>query len=367
MNHSVYHVIMAGGSGTRFWPASRREKPKQFLTLAGPTPLIRQAFERCALSGPRERIFVSAGESQRPRVLAALPELPASRFIGEPIARNTAPAVGLSALRISLVDPSAVAVFSPADHVYTDLPAYAAAIERAVEAAAGGDLVTLGIRPTRPETGFGYIEVRPARSASAALRAVTFIEKPDAERAATLSRTGVHFWNAGVFIWKVSAVLEAIRRHHPALFEGLAKIRGAAAHSGAGAEDPFDAPEVRAVVQEVLAAQPPISIDYAVMERADNVLVVPCEAGWSDVGSWDAIAELGSPDAEGNVVEGDVIAVGARGNLVRANKRLIALVGVNDLIVIDAGDAVLICKRGDSQKVREIVAELESRGRAGLL
>jgi mannose-1-phosphate guanylyltransferase len=367
MNHSVYHVIMAGGSGTRFWPASRREKPKQFLALAGPTPLIRQAYERCALSGPLDRIFVSAGESQRARIHAALPELPPSRFVGEPNARNTAPAVGLSALRISLVDPSAVAVFSPADHVYTDLSAYAAAIENAVEAAAGGDLVTLGIRPTRPETGFGYIEVRPARSASDALRASKFLEKPDAERAATLSRSGVHFWNAGVFIWKVSAILEAIRKHHPVLFEGLERIRGAAGHSGADAEDPFDAPAVRAVVQEVLAAQPSISIDYAVMERADNVLVVPCDAGWSDVGSWDAIADLGSPDERGNVLDGDVIAVGARGNLVRAEKRFIALVGVSDLIVIDAGDALLVCRRGDSQRVREVVAELEIRGRTGLL
>jgi len=363
----IYHVIMAGGSGTRFWPASRRGKPKQFLALTGVAPMIRQTFERCSLSGPADRIFVSAGEGQRAQVSAALPELRSSRFIGEPIARNTAPAVGLSALRISIVDPSGVAVFCPSDHVYTDLPAYAAAIERAVAAAAGDELVTLGIRPTRPETGYGYIEAEASGQGSGALRASRFIEKPDVVRAAELSRSGVHFWNAGVFIWRVSSILDAIRRHHPLLFEGLSRIREAAARSADGAPDPFDAPEVWSVVQEVFASQPSISIDYAVMERADNVLVVPCDAGWSDVGSWDAIAELGSPDAIGNVLDGEVIAVEAGGNLVRAGGRLIALVGVSDLIVVDAGDALLVCRRGESQKVRDVVAALERRGKGELL
>lgn len=361
----LYHVIMAGGSGTRFWPASRKGRPKQFLALAGSETMIRETFTRCCASGPASRVFVSAGEEHRSSMTAALPELPASRFIAEPVARNTAPAVGLSALRISVADPDAVAVFCPSDHIYTDAVAYRAAITTAAEAAEAGDfLVTLGVRPSRPETGYGYIEAAEGAAIPGALRAARFIEKPDAASAVALAASGRHFWNAGVFVWKVASILEAIRRHHPVLFEGLTKIRDAAEEAGA---DPFSAPGVKAAIHEVFAAQPSISIDYAVMEAASNVLVVPCDAGWSDVGSWDAIADLGPADAGGNVLSGDVLALEGRGNLVRAGERMIALIGVSDLIVVDAGDAILICKRGESQKVREIVAALARRRESGLI
>jgi mannose-1-phosphate guanylyltransferase len=300
-------------------------------------------------------------------VLAALPELTPARFIGEPLARNTAPAVGLAALRISLADPGAVAVFCPADHVYVDAPGYRASIETAARAAAGGDfLVTLGIRPTRPETGYGYIESGGPGPAMGALRAARFLEKPDAATATRLVGTGRHFWNAGVFVWRVSTILEAIRRHHPILHEGLETIREAATKEGS-VNAPLSGPRTTEVIRQVFEAQPSISIDYAVMEKAGDVLVVPCEAGWSDVGSWDAIAELGPADASGNVLTGDVVALESRGNLVRGGGRLVALVNVSDLIVVDAGDSILICRRGESQKVREIVALLGSRGSRDLI
>ncbi|HZE89453.1 MAG TPA: mannose-1-phosphate guanylyltransferase, partial [Verrucomicrobiae bacterium] len=319
----IYHVIMAGGSGTRFWPASRRSRPKQFLSLSGDASLIRQTFDRCAMSGPAGRILVSAGEEHRAGVAAELPELPASRFIGEPVARNTAPAVGLSALRLSLIDPGAVAVFCPADHVYSRPEAYAGAIARAAEVArAGGHLVTLGIRPTRPETGYGYIEAGGAE-ASGALRASRFIEKPDAETAASLAISGRHYWNAGVFVWRVEAILEAIRLHHPVLHEGLERIRAALGSAGAAADDPLARPAVRSAIREEFESQPAISIDYAVMEKARNVLVVPCDAGWSDVGSWDAVAELAGADAAGNALDQGVVAIESSGNLVRSGGRVI--------------------------------------------
>ncbi|MBI3447978.1 MAG: mannose-1-phosphate guanylyltransferase [Acidobacteria bacterium] len=364
----IYHVIMAGGSGTRFWPASRRSRPKQFLSLSGEASLIRQTFDRCAASGPAGRILVSAGEEHRAGVIAALPELPDSRFIGEPVARNTAPAVGLSALRLSLMDPGAIAVFCPADHVYSRPGAYAEAIATAAEVAAAGDhLVTLGIRPARPETGYGYIEAGEA-GASGSLRALRFIEKPDAATASTLAGSGRHFWNAGVFVWRVASILDAIRRHHPILHDGLERIRAALGPAlPEAADDPLARPAVRSAVREVFASQPSISIDYAVMEKARNVLVVPCDAGWSDVGSWDAVAELGAPDDAGNVLDEEVLAIESSGNLVRSGGKVIALVGVSDLIVVDAGDALLICRRGSSQKVRDVVAALSRRGRPDLL
>ena len=369
MDGDLYHVIMAGGSGTRFWPASRKDRPKQFLPLVGAGSMIRQTFERCAGSGPPERIFVSAGLEHREAVLASLPDLPPARFIGEPVARNTAPAVGLSALLLQILDPGSVAVFCPADHLYARPAAYLRAIETARAAASGNHLITLGISPTRPEPGYGYIEAGAETGLPGVRRAVHFIEKPAAERARALASSGLHYWNSGVFIWRTASILTAIRRHHPGLAEGLDRIREAILAGGVPApgSDLLASPGVARLVGEVFAAQPSISVDYAVMERADNVLVVPCDPGWSDVGSWDAIAEVAGAGAEGNAVEGEVVCVGARTSLVRGGERLIALVGVEDLIIVDAADALLVCRRGQSQKVREVVEELARRGREDLL
>jgi len=370
MFDNLYHVILAGGSGTRFWPSSRREKPKQFLELVGSSPMIRQTADRCAGSGPRDRIYVSAGEEHRSRVLSALPDLPQARFIGEPVGRNTAPAVGLSAMTLFLADPQAVAVFCPADHIYAEPAAYRAAIDVAVEAAASEDcLVTLGIRPTRPETGYGYIEAGEPTGPAGVLKAARFIEKPDEDLARKLSSSGRHFWNSGVFIWRVTSILAAIGRHHRVLAEGLTRFRDAvrSAAGAGGVSDPFSLPGISETIAEVFSTQPSISIDYAVMEKAPNVVVVPCDAGWSDVGSWDAIAGLGPADGAGNVLSGEIVVVGSSNNLVRADRRVIALAGVDDLIVVDTPDALLVCRRGSSQKVREIVAALADKGRADLI
>jgi mannose-1-phosphate guanylyltransferase len=365
----LYHVILAGGSGTRFWPESRRDRPKQFLALAGPEPMIAATYARCAASGPEDRIHVSGGLDQRDRVLAALPRLSPPRFIGEPVARNTAPAIGLSAMVLFLADPDAVAVFCPSDHVVADAAAFREAIARAAAAAASGDvLVTLGIAPSRPETGYGYIEAGEESGIPGVRRAARFTEKPDPETAATFAASGRHYWNSGIFIWKAASILAAIGRHHPGLARGLARIRDAArAAAGSGRiAEPFALPGVAEAVAEVFAGQPSISIDYAVMEKAPNVLVVPCDPGWSDVGSWDAAAEMAAADAAGNTLAGDVVGVDARGCFVRAGGRPVALVGVEDLIVVDAGDAILVCRKGRSQKVREVVAELARRGRGDL-
>lgn len=370
MNEGLYHVIMAGGSGTRFWPASRRDAPKQFLTLAGSKPLIRQTFERCLQAGPAERIYVSAGVEHRDAVRRALPEIPDARFVGEPVARNTAPAVGISAMAIFLVDPEAVIVFCPADHLFADDQAYLDAIRTASAAAAGSDvLVTLGITPSRPETGYGYIEAGAPAGSGPVLHASRFIEKPDVDTARRLASSGRHYWNSGVFVWRASSILAAIGRHHPRLAEGLTLVRKAArAAVGEGTlRDPLGLPGVAGVAEEVFASQESISIDYAVMEKAPNVLVVPCDPGWSDVGSWDAVAGLGRGGADGNVFQGDVLGVEASALFVRGGKRLIALVGVSDLLVVDADDALLICRRGESQKVRDIVAALKAAGRVDLI
>ena len=226
MIENLYQVLMAGGSGTRFWPLSRNDRAKQFLSLAGPDNMIRQTFERSARVGPRDRIYVSAGIAHREAVMKELPEIAEGRFIGEPMARNTAPAVGLSAMCLFLADPDAVAVFCPADHVVQDQAAYALAIDAAVGAVASGDyLVTLGLRPTRPETGYGYIEAGDPSGMPGVSQVEKFIEKPDPEAAKGLAATGRHYWNSGIFIWRVTSILAAIGRHHRALAEGLTALR----------------------------------------------------------------------------------------------------------------------------------------------
>jgi len=365
MKHGVYHVIMAGGSGTRFWPASRVTRPKQFLELVGDRPLIRQAYERAAALSGADKVYVAAGEAHRGLVEGALPGFDPGRFIAEPCARNTAPCVGLSAMTLSRVDPDGVMVVAPADHVYTKPEVLAGALAAAVDEARSADcLVTLGIRPTRPETGYGYIEVAGDAAAEEGMvrRAARFVEKPDEATARGYLASGRFLWNSGVFIWRIGAILDAIARCAPDLKAGLDRVESA-----------LSGPGGRKAAAREFAALESISIDYAVLERADDVRVVPVDPGWSDVGSWDAVAELHEADVESAPppAEDDRVA------RVRSDRcfvfhpdggeRLVALVGVEDLIVVDAGDALLICRRGDSQSVRAVVEILRSRGRNDLI
>src|SRR5262245_30922967 len=241
MARAVHHVIMAGGSGTRFWPASRAARPKQFLTLHGNAPLIRQAWDRAAALSGAAQVWVAAGESHREAVLMALPGLDPARFIAEPAPRNTAPCIGLAALQLARVDPDAVMIVSPADHVYTRPERLQEALRAAVAAAEGGGLVTLGIKPTRPETGYGYIEIaEQADGGPPAMRVARFVEKPDAATAASYVASGRHLWNSGVFIWTLASIREAIKICAPDLWSGLQRIDAA-----------WDTPARAGVLQQV--------------------------------------------------------------------------------------------------------------------
>jgi len=362
----AHHVILAGGAGTRFWPLSRTGRPKQVLALLGAEPLLRQAYDRAAALSGESRVYVSAGTTQREQVRSVLPDLPDDHFLGEPMARNTAPSVGLTAMLLSRIDPEAVLIVSPADHVYARTDRLATALATAVEAArVTGSLVTLGIHPTRPETGYGYIEAAGEEVAAGVppgvLRAGRFVEKPDAATAAGYLAAGTYHWNSGLFIWKARAILDAIRDCAPDIWGPLQAFARAPGSPG-------DAE----ALQRAFAAMPSISIDYAVLEKAPRVLIVPVDPGWSDVGSWDAVAALHAPDKDGNAVTGDsseVFLAGSRGCFVfrEAGGRAVALVGVEDLIVVDAGDALLVCRKEESQRVRDIVDALRRRGRTDLL
>lgn len=352
----TFAVIMAGGSGTRFWPASRPERPKQLLPLApgDERSLLRATVDRIAPLVPIERVLVVTSAALAEATRADLPGLPEENLLAEPVGRNTAPCVGWAAAVIRRRAPEARLMVLPADHHIGDEKTYLQTLATALDAAGGGDLVTVGLKPTRPETGYGYIEVGEP-IAKEVWRARRFVEKPTRDRAEQLFASGSYLWNSGMFFFRADAILEAIAEHLPGLAEGLDALDRAAAK---GTED--------AAVAEGYGELPRISIDHGVMEKADGVAVVPGDFGWSDLGSWTTAWELSDRDADGNAAAPDSVLVDSSGNLVRAPLgKVVALVGVSDLVVVDTEDALLVVPRARAQEVREVVEQLAGRQREG--
>jgi mannose-1-phosphate guanylyltransferase len=347
----AYAVIMAGGSGTRFWPLSRSTRPKQLLSL-GPDDrsLLRATAERVWDMLPPERTFVVTSEQIREQVAHALPELEAHQILAEPVGRNTAPCIGWAATHIKRLDEEAIMAVLPADHYISETEAYVDTLRRGLEAATHGDYVTIGIRPTRAETGYGYIEVG-AELDPGVFRARRFVEKPNRQRAEQFVASSRFLWNSGMFFFLASRILEAIEQHLPGLGQELQRYDEAAK---AGKE--------AALVKETYAGLPAVSIDHGIMEKVSAVSVVPGSFEWSDLGSWTSAWELAPQDDHANVVPEGGIAVDASGNYVQAPAgKLVALVGVDDLVVVDSGDALLIVPRDRAQDVREVVAALRER------
>jgi len=346
MNDDVYPVIIAGGSGTRFWPLSRARLPKQFLPLASGRALLSDTAARLEGLAPLSRTLVVCGKRHAPRVRASLRKLPARNVLAEPVARNTAPAIGLATVEVARRDPEGVLVVLPADHHVGDPARFREALSRAVEVARSGALVTIGLSPSRPETGYGYIQVGEPLEGGQGARAVRrFVEKPDAATAARYVQSGEYLWNGGIFVFRAGAMLDAIREHLPGLADGLERIRKKPSSLG-----------------KVFAALPSISIDYGVMEKARDIAVLPGDFGWSDVGSFAAIEEVRPRDARGNVASGKLpLLVDCEGCVVLGQDRPLAVVGMKDVVVVDAGDAVLVVPKGKSQDVRKVVELLEER------
>ena len=347
-------MIMAGGGGTRLWPLSRRARPKQLLCLLSEQTFLQACAARVEpLCGPARTIVVTTVE-QAPEVRRSLPALPHGNVIAEPVGRNTAPCIGLAALELVRRDPDAILAVLPADHHVADDAAFRRVVERAARAAQD-KVVTVGIRPDRPEPGYGYIAVGDEVE-TGLFRALGFVEKPDAARARVLVDGGRHLWNSGMFFFRADRILREIARHLPALAATLNELGRA-----------LDVGDVDQAATRVWPAVQAISIDHGVMEKVDEFFVVPGEFGWSDVGSWTALGDLLPKDGEGNAFKGDVVAVDSRGNVAVASGKTIALLGVDDLVVVTTEDAVLVCPKGRAQDVREIVAALEKRARKDLL
>lgn len=350
---AVHAVIMAGGSGTRFWPLSRAARPKQLLAL-GPSDrsLLGATVDRLAPIIPQDRVVVVTNARIAEAVAADLPGVPRTNVLAEPEGRNTAPCIGWAAVRALHADPDATLVVLPSDHHIEDEPRFLAVLERAIAAASDGALVTCGIEPTRPETGYGYLEVGEPL-AHGARRCVRFVEKPDRARAEEFLASGRYLWNSGLFVFRARAILDAIRTCLPELGDQLDQLAGAL-RDGREAD----------CIAELYPRMPSISIDHGVMERAADVAVVPGSFGWSDLGSYETAWELSPKDADGNSVRDDSgILVDARRNFVRAPEgKLVALIGVEDLVVVDTGDALLVMPRDRSQDVRKVVDALAARG-----
>lgn len=352
----LFVVIIAGGSGTRFWPASRVSRPKQLLPLGGiDEPLLAATVRRILPLTRPEHVLIATGAHLVEATRKVLPDLPADNFLAEPAARNTAPCIGWAAHRIARTHPSAVVIVLPADHIIGDEEGFRGALLEAAASARNGRIVTIGLRPTRPETGYGYIEVGPALSGQTHAVA-RFVEKPPLATAKEYLAGGRHVWNGGMFIFRADRMIEALEVHVPALAEVLDRFDEAAATG-----------QEAAAVAAYFPTAPSISIDYAVMEREPGLAVVHGDFGWSDVGSWESAWELSEKDPENNAAPPHAFFEDASHNLVHdlrtdGRKRVVALLGVHDLVVVETDDALLVMPRDRAQDVRSVVDALKSAG-----
>ena len=352
----IHPVILSGGSGTRLWPVSRRAYPKQLLALTGPRTLLQDTALRVADPAAFAPPLVLCNEAHRFIIAEQLREVgitPAAIAL-EPTARNTAPAIAAAALMIAAKDPDAVLLVLPSDHVIRDAEAFRQTIETAAGAAREGRLTTFGIVPEGPETGFGYIRRGAPHPALPGVHAIAeFVEKPDRTRAERFVASGEYAWNSGMFVFPVAKLLAELDRLIPALVAGC---------RAAVAEAATDLTFTR-LAAEPFAACPSISIDHALMEHTDSASVVSASIGWSDVGSWTALWEIGTQDEHGNVTSGDVVLHDVSNSFIRAEKRLVSAIGVRDLVIIETDDAILVAPRDRAQDVKTIVGRLEQAGR----
>lgn len=348
-----YAVIMAGGAGTRLWPSARRALPKQLLPLIYDEPLIAVTVKR--LAGSFDRTMIITGARYVDPIAQILPELPADSIIGEPFGRNTAAAIALAAFRIAAEDPDAVFAVFPADHVILRPERLIAALGFGMELARSHGVVDIGVPPSQPETGYGYIELAgelQTQDGLTAYQVQRFVEKPDLERAREYVAAGNYVWNSGMFVWQASRFLDQLRQHLPETFSAL---------SDAFADGSEEA------MRRAYESIPDISVDYAIMEKERDVVCIPVDFGWRDVGDWNALYELMEKDGDGNAVEGDAVTLDTRNSLLVSPGKLVAAIGLEDVVVVDTPDVLLVMPRERAQDVKKVLDLIKERGSEELL
>lgn len=345
-------VIMAGGKGERFWPKSRKKLPKQFLPLCGgPRTMISLTAERAMKFALPEDIFVVSNASYRDLVRQNLPFLPEGNIINEPEAKNTAPCIAVAAAVIAEKYGDAVMAVLPSDHLIKDDEKFASTLKKAAAAAETGDfLITLGVTPQYPETGYGYIKLNKSRQRDSLFPVERFVEKPDKATAEKYVSSGDFLWNSGMFVWRSSAILARFEKLMPEVYSGARKI----ACSFGKAE--FD---------DILSCEfkkfPSQSIDYGIMEKAGGIFAIPCDFGWNDMGGWIAAGEVMPKDENGNSAAGEYVALNSSGCIISGGEKLITLMGVKDLIIVDSPDAILIAAKKDAQNIKSLIAEIKQK------
>lgn len=347
--NNICAVILAGGSGSRLWPMSRQNLPKQFLALDGEATLLQATIDRLLPTIEAKNVLIVTQEAHAKG--EAYHALLPYKSLFEPVGRNTAPAIALAAASFTASGIDPIMVVLPADHIIKDETQFRAHLDIAIRAAENGKLVTFGIQPTRPDTGFGYIKAHQAGDVQV-FEVDRFTEKPDLNTAERFLKEGNYFWNSGMFVWRASVILAEVQRHLPLVHEVIQAIL---ADNQAGSS-------FQEAVEKHFAEMPSISIDYGVLEKSDRVSLIPCDIGWNDIGSWQAVHEISAKDENGNAMQGNVIAVDCKNSLIRAEKRLVAAIGIEDLCVIETADAVLISKSDQTQRVREVVDALQQKG-----
>ncbi len=349
-----YVVIMAGGRGERFWPQSRESTPKHLLPIVGEKPMLAQTVDRVAGVVPRENIFVITTQAQLQGCCSACPDLPPANIVAEPMGRDTAAATGLAMLLVKHRNPGAAFAMLPADHVIKDTAEYAKLLTIAFESAESADvLVTLGIKPTAPETGFGYIHrAGPWRKVGGreVMAVEKFVEKPNLETAQRYLESGEYYWNAGMFVWRVPVVEAGFRSHAPELYAGLQQLDAAVKSAGSWAD----------ALATVYPTLKKVSVDYALMEKSTNVVVVPATFDWDDVGAWPALAKHFTPDSQGNVLRGHaLVEKGTQNIVISTDGHLVGVIGVSDLVVVHTPGATLVCPKDRAQEIKVLLERIK--------
>jgi mannose-1-phosphate guanylyltransferase len=345
----LYAVIMAGGIGARFWPRSKKKSPKQLLKIVGERTMIQETFERLNGLVPKENILIVTNEVQKSGILEQLPEIPTKNIIVEPFGRNTAACIGLASIIIQKRSTNAVTFVMPADHIIRNNESFIDTLKIAAQFSYENQaLVTIGIQPTKPETGYGYIQIDEDSGKNNVYKVLTFAEKPNYATAVNFINSGDFFWNSGMFIWKIDTIIEEIHRFMPDLYDGLIELK-----------NNLENPEYQNILSDIYGKLRSISIDYGIMEKSDRVFLIKGQFAWSDVGSWEAVYEISEKDQDGNVKVGGVYTDMAMDSYIYSPDKFTALIGLDNVIVINTDNALLICKRDKAQEVKNIIDYLK--------
>jgi len=350
---NIYTLIMAGGSGTRFWPRSKTQKPKQYLNIFGESSLLQDTIKRFATFTEKENIYIVSSATQAKVLEEQTPMLPKQNLIYEPVGRNTLPCIGLAAMYAERENPDGIMVVSPSDHLITNNQLFEDTVLAAVKIADKRDgIVTIGITPSYPATGYGYVKTKEDITGSekiAQFKVERFVEKPDEKTASEYLKQGGFYWNSGLFVFKVSVFLEAVEKFVPELYADLRKI-----------QTDFGNPTYEETLDTIYRAVKGISVDYGIMEHADNIFLVEGNFDWNDLGSWESVYLTDKKDENGNAGSGETLLVDTKNSYVYSDKNLVAVVGLEDVIVVQDGNTTLVCKRDKAEDVKKIVEKLKS-------